>query len=84
MLNRNASSKKKVSATGESSSLLGGSSSPGGILGSKKTLRRRRFDYVDPVEDFHRKVKNTPMANTTMMKFHEMKVEREPFNTIDR
>lgn len=38
-----------------------------------------KFDYVDPVDDVMRNGRQATMANLHQMKFHEMKVEREPF-----
>ena len=67
-------SKKKNGNSGSSPLVSSG-------LSSKRTFKRRKFDYMDPVDDVEARVKNTPMANLTMMKFHEMKVEREPFNS---
>ena len=44
-----------------------------------------KFDYVDPVDDVMRNGRQATMANLHQMKFHEMKVEREPFtNQNDR
>ena len=55
-----------------------------------KTTRRSfkgsngRFDYVDPVDDVTGHERNATMANLSQMKFHEMKVEREPFEHNER
>lgn len=46
---------------------------------AKRSFKKKKFDYVDPVEDMNRAVKATPMVNVHQMKFHEMKVERDPF-----
>ena len=49
----------------------------------KRSFKRKKFDYIDPVDDVNLAVRNTPMANLHQMKFHEIKVEREPFAYAD-
>ena len=45
-------------------------------LKNQKTKRSQKFDYVDPVDDVARLERNAGLANTSQMKWHEMKVER--------
>lgn len=49
---------------------------------NQKSKRSQKFDYVDPVDDEVRREKNASMASLSQMKFHEMKVEREPFENL--
>ena len=45
-------------------------------LKNQKSKRSQKFDYVDPVDDVARLERNAGLANTSQMKWHEMKVER--------
>ena len=52
---------------------------------AKRSFKTKRFDYIDPVDGGNnRALRDIPMANLHQMKFHEMKVEREPFIQVDK